>query len=246
MIDTHEVPRGQNVAYLRVSGKNQNLDRQEAMAEQADKAYREKKTGTNRDRPVLKECLEYLRTGDTLQVWSVDRLARSLRDLKNMTAELLERGISLHFVKDNFVFAPDSEASAVQKLQYNNLGVYAEFERDLARERQAEGIVEGQKKKVYQKRAKRWALSTEQIEQARNRIDLGVPVAKVARDLGVSRPTLYRALKDETYGSQPDIATIDAQIANEEAERRLSDLAALEMLTAAAELELSLLEEADA
>lgn len=147
MIDRQEHPRGQTVAYIRVSGKNQNLDRQEAMAKQADKAYREKKTGTTRERPVLKECLEYLREGDTLQVWSVDRLARSLRDLKNLTAELLERGISLHFIKDGLIFAPDSEASAVQKLQYNSLGVYAEFERDLARERQAEGIVEAKKKR---------------------------------------------------------------------------------------------------
>lgn len=67
-------------------------------------------------------------------------------------------------------------------------------------------------------------------------------MAQVARDLGVSRPTLYKALKNEDYGSQPDLAAIDAQIANEEAERRLSDLAALEILNDHAELELSQLE----
>lgn len=200
--------KGQKVAYIRVSTKDQNLARQEALAEECKasggEAFREKQSGKDRKaRPRLRDAIAYCRRGDTLVVWSVDRLARSLRDLQDIIAELHAKGVAVHFVKDGMTFAPDETASASQKLQLNILGVFAEFERDISKERQREGIAEAKRKGVYNNRKKKWALTAEQIANARERIDLGVAVAKVARDLGVSRQTLYTALSDETYGNQP-------------------------------------------
>jgi DNA invertase Pin-like site-specific DNA recombinase len=148
-------------------------------------------------------------------VWSVDRLARSIRDLRDITAELLAKGVSVRFEKDGLSFAPGERATAAQNLQLNILGVFAEFERNISKERQAEGIVEAKKKGTYRKRKKRYALSVDQIEAARERVALGVAVAKVAGDLGVSCPTLYKAMNDDSYGSQPDIEAIDAELMDE-------------------------------
>lgn len=212
MIDKQQ-PRGQEVAYLRVSTRDQNLDRQQEMAERADKAFPEKESAKDRKgRPELRRAIDYCRDGDTLVVWSVDRLARSIRDLSAIIDELHAKGVSVRFEKDGLTFAPGERATASQKLQLNILGVFAEFERDISRERQAEGIIEAKKKGVYKNRKRNWALTADQIEAARNRIVLKVPVAVVARDLGVSRPTLYKALKDDSYGSQPDSAAIDANL----------------------------------
>lgn len=208
-------PKGQKVAYIRVSTKDQNLARQEALASECEgaggKAFREKQSGKDRKgRPQLREAMDYCRSGDMLMVWSVDRLARSIRDLQDIISEMLAKGVAVHFVKDGMTFAPDETASAAQKLQLNIMGVFAEFERDISKERQREGIAEAKKKGVYNNRKKKWALTAEQIANARDRIDLGVAVAKVARDLGVSRQTLYTALSDETYGNQPSKEADDA------------------------------------
>lgn len=220
MIDKQQ-PSGQEVAYLRVSTRDQNLDRQQEMADRADKAFPEKESAKDRKgRPELRRAIDYCRDGDTLVVWSVDRLARSIRDLSAIIDELHAKGVSVRFEKDGLTFAPGERATASQKLQLNILGVFAEFERDISRERQAEGIIEAKKKGVYKNRKKSWALTAEQIEAARNRIALKVPVAVVARDLGVSRPTLYRALNDESYGSQPNAAAIDAALRADESEYR--------------------------
>ena len=100
-------------------------------------------------------------------------------------------------------------------MQLNILGVFAEFERDISKERQAEAIAEAKRVGTYRKRKKRYALTVEQIEGARKRVAVGVAVAKVARDLGVSRPTLYKAMNDESYGSQPDIDAMDSELMGE-------------------------------
>ncbi|GAA1231267.1 recombinase family protein [Microbacterium phyllosphaerae] len=238
MIDTPH-PNGQEVAYLRVSTRDQNLARQEALAASCEasggRSFREKQSGKDRKaRPQLRLAIDYCRDGDTLVVWSVDRLARSIRDLRDIVAELLAKGVSVRFEKDGMSFAPGERATAAQNLQLNILGVFAEFERDISRERQAEGIAQAKKKGTYKKRKKRYALALEQIEIARERIDLGVPVAKVARDLGVSRPTLYRAMNDESYGTQPNIEAIDAELM-EEMSRVMME--AVEQYNAEAELE---------
>ena len=193
---------GQVVAYLRVSTKDQNLDRQEAMAADAHRVFKEKKTGTHRDRPELKEALAYTRKGDTLVVWSVDRLARSIRDLKNITDEQVKKGVTVHFVKDNMTFSESEEATAIQKMQFNILGVFAEFERDISRERQAEGIAEAIKKDVYKNRKKKFALTAEQVEAIKASAALGVPKSKLAKDYHVSRQTIYTVLSDDAYGMQ--------------------------------------------
>ncbi|MBD8583779.1 recombinase family protein [Frigoribacterium sp. CFBP 8766] len=218
MIDAQH-PTGQEVAYIRVSTKDQNLARQEALAAPCEasggRSFKEKQSGKDRQaRPQLRLAIDYCRSGDTLAVWSVDRLARSIRD-RDIIAELLAKGMSVRFEKDGLSFAPGERATAAQSLQLNILGVFAEFERDISKERQAEGIAEAKKAGTYRKRKKRYALTFDQIEGARKRVGLGVAVAMVARDLGVSRPTLYKAMNDENNGLQPDIEAIDSELMGE-------------------------------
>ena len=122
---------------------------------------------------------------------SMDRLARSLGDLHNIVAELTERGVEVQFLKEAQTYSRDS--SPVSKLMLGLLGSIAEFERSLIRERQAEGIAKANERGVYKGRSK--SLSDAEVSSMKAAIDRGVPKAKVAREYGISRATLYRYLK---------------------------------------------------
>lgn len=124
-------------------------------------------------------------------VASMDRAARSVPDLYAIVDGLTERGVQVQFLKEAQTFAPGG-ASSMSRLLLGVLGSVAEFERALIRERQAEGIAAAKARGAY--RGSKPRLTTEQIEQARNRVAQGAPVAKVAREAGVSRQTLYNAL----------------------------------------------------
>lgn len=122
---------------------------------------------------------------------SMDRLARSLGDLHNIVTELTERGVEVQFLKEAQTYSRDS--SPVSKLMLGLLGSIAEFERSLIRERQAEGIAKANERGVYKGRSK--SLSDAEVSSMKAAIDRGVPKAKVAREYGISRATLYRYLK---------------------------------------------------
>lgn len=186
--------KGQRVAYLRVSSEGQSFARQEDLRDGTDKVFVEKASGGSRERPVLEELLAYVRDGDTVVVWSLDRLARSVKDLKDIVGDLLARGVTVEFVKEGMKFSPDDSQGPFSKLLFHTLAAFAEFERDVIRERQAEGIAKAKAKGVYKGRAP--VLNPTQVEVARSRVSSGVPKAQVARDLGVSRQTLYRALSE--------------------------------------------------
>lgn len=181
---------GQTVAYVRVSSVGQNAERQHEVLGGAAKVFEDKISGGSVDRPSLQDMLGYVREGDTVRVASLDRLARNLLDLRNIVTDLTLKGVKVEFVKESLTFSGDD--SPMNVLLLNMLGAVAEFERSLIRERQAEGIALAKAKGVYKGRAR--ALSAEQVESARQRIDSGVPKAIVARDLGISRQTLYSAL----------------------------------------------------
>lgn len=181
---------GQIVGYVRVSSVDQNEARQVEALVGCSKTFVDKISGKGADRPKLKELLEYVREGDTVRVASLDRLARNLDDLRRLVAQLTESGVRVEFIKEGLTFT--GEDSAMSKLLLSVMGAFAEFERSLIRERQAEGIAIAKAKGVYKGRKR--ALTDDQVAEARSRIAVGVPKAAVARDLGCSRQTLYSEL----------------------------------------------------
>ncbi len=181
---------GQVVGYVRVSSTDQNEARQVEALTGTDRLFVDKLSGKNTERPALTEMLGYVRDGDTVRVASLDRLARNLDDLRRLVTDLTAKGVRVEFIKEALTFT--GETNPMSKLLLSMLGAVAEFERELIRERQAEGIAIAKAKGVY--KGRKPALNAEQVEQVRSRIAEGVPKAVVARDLGVSRQTLYSAL----------------------------------------------------
>lgn len=181
---------GQVVGYVRVSSVGQNPERQIEALTGCERLFTDRLSGKNTERPALTELVGYVREGDTVRVASLDRLARNLDDLRRLVTDLTGRGVRVEFVKEALTFT--GEANAMNRLLLSMLGAVAEFERELIRERQAEGIALAKERGVYKGRAK--ALTAEQVTEAQERVASGVAKAKVARDLGVSRQTLYNAL----------------------------------------------------
>src|SRR5699024_6314700 len=190
--EQREVISGQKVGYARVSSKDQNLERQMVVLkkEKAFRIFDDTVSGSSTDRPGLDGALNYVRPGDQLVVTSMDRLARSLIDLHRLVDELTARDVSVKFLKEGQTYSLNS--TPIAKLMLGLLGSVAEFERAIIRERQAEGIARAKARGVYQGRAK--ALTDEQLAQAQEWVDAGIPKAEVARRLGIGRTTLYNYL----------------------------------------------------
>ena len=142
---------GQIVGYKRVSSTSQSLDRQE-LPEVTGRIFEEKLTGAKRDRPALQEMLGYVRDGDEVHVHSIDRLARNLKDLEDIVSEIIGKGSSIKFIKEGLHFKPDQETDPFQKLMFQMLGSFAEFERSIIRSRQAEGIKKAKEDGKYEGR----------------------------------------------------------------------------------------------
>lgn len=180
--------KGQVVGYVRVSAADQNEARQAEAIGTVDRTFSEKVSGKNvDDREQLREMLAYVREGDKVRVKSPDRLARSTRDLLHLVEQLQATGVAVEFV-DNPALNTDTPRG---DFMLTILAAVAQLERATIRERQAEGIAVAKRNGVYERTPK---LTREQIAEARQRVDSGVPKAKVARDLGVSRQALYAAL----------------------------------------------------
>jgi len=182
--------KGQNVGYIRVSSTSQNTERQLADV-QLDRVFTDKASGKDANRPELSSCLAHLREGDSLHVHSIDRLARNLKDLQTIIETLTHKGVTVKFYKEHLTFEA-SNTSPMQTLMLQMLGAFAEFERTLIKERQREGIeaakARGQKLGAPSK------LTSEQTAQIKARIDQGEDKSKVAKEFGISRPTLYKLL----------------------------------------------------
>src|SRR5574338_871755 len=127
----------EQVGYIRVSSEGQNIDRQlDNVA--LDKQFIDKVSGASKDRPQLNACLEYIRSGDTLHIHSIDRLARSLRDLQEIVDTLVRRGVKVIFHTERLEFT--NEENPVSTMMLQMLGMIAQFERTLTKKRQKEGI----------------------------------------------------------------------------------------------------------
>ncbi|OGU22269.1 MAG: transposase [Hydrogenophilales bacterium RIFOXYD1_FULL_62_11] len=191
---TSKHKKGQTVGYVRVSSLDQNTERQREGEAALDKVFIDKVSGKDAERPQLRAALEYLREGDTLQVHSMDRLARNLDDLRRIVRELTGRGVTVRFVKESLTFTGDDSPMAI--LLLSMMGAFAEFERSLIRERQREGIAIAKQKGVYKGRKK--ALSEAQVEAlvTQDKANGGKNRAALAREVGVSRETLYQYLRE--------------------------------------------------
>lgn len=184
---------GQIVAYVRVSSLDQNEARQleglKLAGLKLDKIFMDKASGKDVKRPALAECLRYVREGDVLACYSIDRLARNLRDLQDLIADLSERGVTVRFIKENMTFGGNNAANPMQTLTLQLLGAFAEFERNLIRERQREGIALVKAKGGKMGRGK--AVTPEQEQALKEKLEAGIPKARIAREMGISRQTVY-------------------------------------------------------
>jgi len=182
--------QGHRIGYIRVSSFDQNPERQLEQVE-VRKVFTDKASGKDTERPALDELLAFVREGDTVVVHSMDRLARNLDDLRRLVQQLTKRGVRIEFVKECLTFT--GEDSPMANLLLSVMGAFAEFERALIRERQREGIALAKQRGAYRGRKK--ALSTEQVEELQSRASAGEQKAKLAREYGISRETLYQYLK---------------------------------------------------
>ena len=154
------------IGYIRVSSLDQNTARQLEGIE-TDRNYTDKVSGKSLDRPELKRAMETLRSGDKLVVHSMDRLARNMDDLRKVVKELTERGVEVRFVKESLTFT--SKADAMSNMMLSILGAVAEFERELIKERQREGIAIAKTAGVY--KGRKASLTAAQVTEIRTRVD---------------------------------------------------------------------------
>ena len=181
---------GQRIGYIRVSTLDQNPDRQLEGA-QVSKVFTDKASGKDTQRPQLDALLGYIREGDTLVVHSMDRLARNLDDLRRLVQQLTGRGVRIEFIKEGLTFT--GEDSPMANLLLSVMGAFAEFERELIRERQREGIALAKQRGAY--RGRKPALNSTETAELRRRVEAREPKAALAREFGISRATLYEYLR---------------------------------------------------
>jgi DNA invertase Pin-like site-specific DNA recombinase len=188
MIKKHSPKSGPRIyGYARVSTTDQDLSIQHAALEAAGcgTIFAEKKSGTRRDgRTELEVLLECVREGDTVIVTRIDRLARSIRDLQNIVRELREKGVTLRATEQ-----PINTGSAAGKAFLDMLGVFAEFETNLRRERQLEGIAKAKADGVY--KGRKPSIDAERVKALRAS---GMGPASIAKELKMARSSVYRVL----------------------------------------------------
>ena len=183
---------GQRIGYVRVSSFDQNPERQLEHVE-VNKVFTDKASGKDTKRPQLDALLSFVREGDTVVVHSMDRLARNLDDLRRLVQKLTKDGVRIEFVKENLSFT--GEDSPMANLMLSVMGAFAEFERALIHERQREGIALAKQRGAYRGRKK--ALLPEQVVELRRRTSAGEKKARLAREFGISRETLYQYLRTD-------------------------------------------------
>ena len=179
---------GKRLGYARVSTDDQRLDLQRDALTRAGCAdiYEEKVSGKSTDRPALDYCLRALSAGDTLVVWRLDRLGRSLPDLVRIVGELEQRGVGFESVTERI-----ETGSATGKLTFHLFSALAEFERNLIRERTQAGLAAARAR--GRKGGRKPALDAKQVREIKALLrDPDIQVTDVAKRYGVSRATIYK------------------------------------------------------
>ena len=176
------------VSYIRVSSTSQSLEvqRDAVKAVGVQKIFEEKVSATStQGRDKLRECLDFVREGDELVITRIDRLARSVLDLQLIIKELTDKGVSLTATEQ-----PISTKDATSKCFLDMLGVFAELETNLRKERQLEGIAKAKEKGVY-----KGGKSKIDVERIKTLKKEGMGATKIARELNIHRDSVYRLLK---------------------------------------------------
>jgi DNA invertase Pin-like site-specific DNA recombinase len=190
------------VGYARVSTGEQNLDLQADALKQAgcDKIFTDQMSGAKTDRPGLQEAFAFVRTGDTLIVWRLDRLGRSLKDLVQKVEDLQQRQVGFRSLHESI-----DTTSSVGKFQFHVFSALAEFERDLIRDRTMAGLRAARARGRLGGRPRR--MTPDQVKMAAQLMrDPAIAVKEIIQTLGVSRSTLYRYVgpTGELRGPLPD------------------------------------------
>ena len=177
------------VGYRRVSTLDQSLDRQDLQG--CDRIFEEKVSGGNKDRPQLQEMIRYIREGDTVLVWSIDRLARDLRDLQQIIQSIVDKGAAIQFQSEGLSFSGNSD-DPFAKLQLQMMGAFAEFERNIIRKRQAEGIAKAKAAGKYKNAGRKATIDVTEVQRLRKE---GHGATEIAETLGIGRASVYRLLE---------------------------------------------------
>ena len=179
------------IGYARVSTQDQNPEYQVDALEKAgcEQIFQEKVTGKMKERPELSQCLRMLRKGDTLIVWKLDRLARSLKDLVEIIQDLNEREVGFKSLTESI-----DTTSSGGRLDFQNNGAQAEFEHSLIRERTIAGLEAARAR--GRKGGRKPSMSDSDIRKAAAMLsDPNITKKEVAKHFGVSRTTLNASLQ---------------------------------------------------
>jgi DNA invertase Pin-like site-specific DNA recombinase len=180
------------LGYARVSTQDQNLRLQTDALNAAgvERIFTDTATGANTERAGLKDLLDHAREGDCVVVWRLDRIARSLKDLIDLAAELERRGVQLVSLHENI-----DTTSTTGKLFFHIFGALAEFERNLIRERTQAGLAAARSR--GRKGGRKPALTAEKYHAAKNLLQTSQDLSSIARTLGTSPRTIRRVEKGE-------------------------------------------------
>jgi len=184
---------GEKIGYRRVSSAGQSLERQDFHGLELWKVFEDKVSGATRNRPALDELMRTVRDGDEVYVHSIDRLARSMRDLGAISEDLMARGVALHFLKENVSLYPegDPRKDVYSGIVFSVFSMVSEVERILIRERQSEGIFRAKERGVYSGRGQ-----SIDREKVREYLNSGATVTAIAKKMKISRRSVYR-IRDE-------------------------------------------------
>ena len=177
---------GKTIGYIRVSTVGQNTERQLEGID-LDKVFEEKASAKTKDRPRLNEMLEYIREGDSVIVHDISRLARNIQDLHHLVEEITAKGVTLQFNKEGLTFSGDKQ-NPMSQLLLSMLGAVYQFEREIMKERQREGIAVAKAKGKFKGRPAK--LNNSEILQL---VDEGNSIAQTAKILGISQSSVQRA-----------------------------------------------------
>jgi DNA invertase Pin-like site-specific DNA recombinase len=181
------------IGYARVSTEDQHLELQTHALSQAgcQRVFTDKMSGTRNDRPGLNEALSHLRKGDTLVVWKLDRLGRGVKGLVDLVTDLQMQGIHFQSVTDQI-----DTSTPAGRFFFHVMASLAQMERELIVERTRAGLEAARRLGRVGGRKRR--MTESKVEAARQLLTNGTPPKDVAKNLGVSVPTLYRWLPAAT------------------------------------------------
>ena len=178
------------IGYGRVSSVGQSLDVQISKLNDfgCEKIFCEKKTRTNVDRQEFKTCMDYLSEGDTLVITRLDRLCRSVLHLSQISEELKNKGVDLVVMEQNI-----DTSTSTGRLLFIMLGVIGEFESEIRKERQLDGIRKSKERGVQFGRKPK--LTKEQIIEMKSKRDSGMEIKDLVSEFGISRESVYRLMR---------------------------------------------------